>query len=626
MRKRVAVGMVVALAMVTVGLAESNSNVVVVTATRTAKGVEDIAASVDVMSREQVEQEAAVNVDELFRRVGGVDLQGSGMPGAAIKLNMRGLTPGFQSKRVLVLMDGRRINEQYQGNAEFALLPADGLERVEVLRGPASALYGSGAMGGVIQLFSLRGRDVVGEDGGDHAAMVRQASGTHDTHHLQFWQGGVMGATDYFVNGSFVETDGYLQNSDGSDRDWQAWRLGGNMGWATGEESELRAFAGIYHGRGLDNNSLRTAEKDYEQLDWMWNWDSNRDAQLVLRAWRNADEDTYEWVYPGTGVYDQETLGAEAQQSLWLGDRNLLTAGLEVREESVDIDEVTGPINESTSVVGAYLQDEIIVNEALDLSVGVRYDNTGGYGEEWSPRAGAVLHPCEKMDIYGSINIAHRAPGLSDRFVMQQFNDMLFVGNPDLAPETLTAYEVGARVRPGDRVQLSLALFRNDMDDSFDFTLDPDGVFRVRNVTESRTQGAEASFSVRLCKRATLFGNWSYTEGVYEESAGDPRIEDHQLAYLAPNKGALGLDIEGLGRTSHSLICRYVGRRYGDATNTEANRMDDYAVADWRGRYHATENLDLTLNVNNIFDTTYEDFPGVEQPGTVVMAGVEGRF
>jgi len=612
------------MAMATGGLAESNT--VVVTATRTARGVRDIAGSVDVMPREQVEQEAAVNVDELFRRVGGVDLQGSGMPGAQIKLNMRGLTPGYQSKRVLVLMDGRRINEQYQGNAEFSLIPADGLDRVEVLRGPASALYGSGAMGGVIQLFSRRGRDMVGEEDGDHATKVRVASGSHDTHHFQFSQGGVMGETDYFVSGSFVETDGYLQNRDGSDRDWQAWRLGGNLGWATGEDSELRAFAGIYHGRGQDDNSRRTAEKNYQQFDWTWGWDANRDAQLVLRAWRNADEDTYEWVYPGTGLYDQETLGAEAQQSLWLGDRNLLVAGLEVREESVDIDEVAGRIDESTSVVAAYLQDEIIVCESVDLSAGVRYDNTGGYGEEWSPRAGAVWHPCDRLDVYGSVNIAHRAPGLSDRFVMQEYNGMLFVGNPDLDPETMTAYEVGTRIRPCDESEFSLAVFRNDMDDSFDFTRDPDGVFRIRNVTESKTQGAEASFRARLCEHATLFGNWSYTEGVYEESAGDPRIVDRQLAYLAPNKGALGLDVKGLGPTSHTLLCRYVGERYGDATNTEDNRMDDYVVADWRGRYHATDNIDLTLNINNIFDTTYEEFPGVEQPGTVVMAGIEGTF
>jgi len=615
-------GLIVMVASVV--LAESNT--VVVTASRTGRGVADVAGSIDVVSREQVEQAAAVNVEELFRGVGGVDLQGSWMPGAQIKLNMRGLTPGYQSKRVLVLMDGRRINEQYQGNAEFALIPADGLDRVEVLRGPASALYGSGAMGGVIQLFSRRGQDVTGEDDGDHATGIRVASGTHDTLHMQLWQGGVMGDVDYFVNGSYVETDGYLQNNDGSDRDWQAWRMGGNLGWATGESSELRAFAGIYHGRGRDNNSLRTAEKNYQQLDWTWDWDASRDAQLVLRAWRNADEDTYEWVYPGTGYYDQETLGGEAQQSLWMGDRNLLTLGLEVREESVDIDEVTGPIDESSSVVGAYLQDEIIVSEAVDLSAGVRYDNTGSYGEEWSPRVGAVLHPCERMDIYGSMNIAHRAPGLSDRFVLQEFNGMLFEGNPDLDPETLTAYEVGTRLRPCDRSQLSLAFFRNDMDDSFDFALDPDGVFRVRNVTESRTQGVEASFRARLCSHATLFGNWSYTEGVYEESTSDPRIVDRQLAYLAPNKGALGLDVKGWGRTSHTLLCRYVGRRFGDATNTEENRMDDYVVADWRGRYHATEHIDLTLNVNNIFDTSYETFPGVEQPGTIVMAGVEGTF
>lgn len=621
--KRFWIGWFVVYVLVLAGYAATNE--VVVTASRTTRRVEDIAASVDVLERDTVAMESAISVDELFRSVGGVDLQGSGLPGAAVKLNMRGLTPGYQSKRVLVLMNGRRINEQYQGNAELALLPADGIARIEVLRGPASALYGSGAMGGVIQVVSLRGCDMVGTGDGAHVSTLRLAAGSHDTQHVRCGQGGVWRAVDYFVSGSYVSTGGYLQNRDGTDRDWEAWRLGGNMGW-TGDRAELRVFSGFYRGKGRDDNSLRTVAKNYQQVDWTWEWNRRREAQLLVRAWRNADEDTYEWVYPGTGFYDQNTLGAELQQSLWVGDRHLATAGVELREESVDIDEVSGPIDESTSVVAGYVQDEVILNEAVEASAGIRYDNTGGYGDTWSPRVGVVWHLCNRLDFYGAVNVAHRAPGLADRFVQQEFNGMLFVGNPDLEPEMLTAYEVGARVRPTRRLRLRLALFRNDMDDTFDFTRDPDGVFRIRNVTASRTQGVEAALRVGLTARTSFFGNWSYTEGVYEAAAGDPRIIDRRLAYLAPNKGAIGLSIERLGRTSHTLLCRYVGARYGDALNTAANRMDAYVVADWRGRLHATEQLDLTVNLNNIFDTSYEEFPGVKQPGAFLMVGVEGRF
>jgi outer membrane cobalamin receptor len=449
---------------------------ILVTATRTRKRASDVPASARVLDGDSVRAENVVNVDELFRDVSGVDLQASGFPGSAVKLNLRGLTPGYQSKRVLVLVDGRRQNDAFQGNVEFALLPADAIGRIEVVKGPGSALYGSGAMGGTISIVSRRGALTP-------VTEILAEMGQHGTQRVRAQHGWKPGALDYFVSASHVETDGYTQNSDGTARDWSAQNLAANVGYELGRDAEVRGFVGTYAGKGTDENSERETRRDYQAARTVWRWDRDRAAELRVLVYRNAERTAYDWKYPGEGIYRLRTLAADLQQSLWVTDGHLASLGGELRRESVDIDEVAGPIDEATGLGALFVQDEIYLCDTLQVTCGLRHDYNGDYGGEWSPRAGILWRPVAAVDVFVSAARAHRAPGLSDRFVNVEFSGNRFEGNPDLDPETLTAYELGARLRPAQAVSLELALFYNDLSDSFDFILEPDGVFRARNVT-----------------------------------------------------------------------------------------------------------------------------------------------
>jgi len=591
----------------------------VVTATRTQKAILDIPAAVLIMDRVALRSGSAISVDELFKTVPGVDLQGSGFPGSAIKLNMRGLTPGYQSKRILVLVDGRRINDQYQGNVEFALLPADSIERIEVFRGPASALYGSNAMGGVINIITRRGTKIP-------VTGVKVTGGSHDTWHTRLMHGYKTDKLEYFVSGSWVDTAGYMDNSDGTDRDWTAYNVIGNAGVQLGTDSELRMYLGTYGGRGTDESSDRKARKDFEHLSYSLKWDEERDARLTVRLYRNGDEHEYDWKYPGSGLYKQYTLGSEIQQSLWVSDRNLVTLGVDGRRESVDINEVTGRIDKHTSVAGFYAQNEIYLTDFLQITTGLRDDYNNDYGSEWSPRVGLLWRAGEDTDVFSSVNRAHRAPGLSDRFVRTEFEGNLFEGNPDLEPETLTAYEIGVRQRLASRAAAELTMFHNDMKDSFDFMLDEDGVFRIRNVTRVVTRGVESLLRYRIADELTGFLSYSFTDGSYEDFPADPRVEGNRLAYLASDKVGFGVDYARGSGLLCALHGRHVGPRYGDARNTSENRMHSYVVLDWRTRVPVSEYAQLIVNVDNLLDKTYRDFPTHDMPGRTFMAGAEVSF
>ena len=591
----------------------------IITATRTDKTIRDIPSSAEIMNMEGIRMSNVLTLDELFKQAAGVDLQGSSYPGARIKLNMRGLTPGFQSKRVLVLMDGRRVNDEYQGNVEFALIPVNGIERIEVIRGPASALYGSNAMGGVIQIFTRKGQKTP-------LTIISAEAGSDNTQNYTVSHGAIVGAIDYFLSAGHVQTDGYTDNSDGTDRDWRALNAHLNTGLAIDDSSEIRLNAGGYSGSGTDEEADREADRDYQMLTYTLNAGRPGKAGLIVRAYRNGTSDTYNWKYPGKGVYDQETLSADIQQSLWMGERNHIVLGGEVRRESVDINEVSGPINEETDTTGVFVQDEILFGSSLKITAGLRNDYNSDFDGAYSPRLGMLWKTSDNSEVFTSVNRAWRAPGLSDRFARVQYMGMTFEGNPDLDPETLMACEIGMRHRQQDSMKTGITFFYNDMEDSFDFIIDPDGVFRSRNATRMTTLGMEAEFQYFFAPDISIAANYSFMEGKYKEFDSNPAVEGNQPAYLAPHKAGLQADFVCPLGNSHSIRWRFVDSRYGDAQNDTANEMDDYMTVDWRTRIPMTDNMDITLNVNNLFDEEYQEFPEFNQPGRTFMAGAELRF
>jgi outer membrane cobalamin receptor len=591
----------------------------VVTATRTVRPVWDVPASVEIIDLDTVSAATAIQLDELFKTVNGVDLQGSGFPGAQIKLNLRGLTPGYQSKRVLVLVDGRRVNDAFQGNAEFALLPAAGLARIEIVRGPGSALYGSSALGGVINIVTRRGATEPGRT-------LRLAAGEHGTLQARVDDGGSSGGTDWFVSLQGVDTDGYARNPDGRRRDWQARTLSANVGRRIGEAGALRAFFGGGHAEGLEENADRETDTDYQQVRYRAVWDAAREADFSAQVYRNAQRDVFDWIYSGRGIYRTETLAAELQQSLRLGRRHRVTAGAEARREAADVDDVSGSIDEHDTVTGAYAQDEITLAPGLHGTLGVRCDRNADYGTAWSPRAGLVAALGTGSELFASVSRAHRAPGLSDRYVDVEYDGRRFEGNPALRPETLTAYELGARRRVAGSVEVEVTGFYSALDDAFDFLLEPDGIYRIRNVTRSEVGGVEAALRWRARSWARLYLQGAWTDGTYDAYPADPSVAGNTLAYLAREKAGAGVDLI-LGRAGrHGLSARYVGKREGDAQNSAENRLDAYSVLDWRSRVPAGHGIALTLNIDNVLDADYADFPGQRQPGRFVMAGVEVVF
>jgi vitamin B12 transporter len=588
-----------------------------VTATRSEYPVMRVPATVDTVSAEAIALEQAGTVDEALRDIPGVNIQGGGFPGEEVSVGMRGMTTGYQSKYVLVLVDGRRMNDAFMGAAEFALLPLDAVEKVEVVKGPTSSLYGSAAIGGAIQVFT--------EEGGDPFTRFAASGGSYGIQSYRLTHSGAMGAADYFVAMSHVETDGYMNNADGTDRDWRGDNVIGSMSMDAGSDVHLRVQAGCTFGHGKDDNSKRDAQRDFQSVSGTWK-PSAGDSETRAIVYRNGSFDLYDWSYPGEGRYRQETLAAEVSHSRKLGESNRVLFGFEARRESVSVRDVTSRIIESAGTGAAYVQDEVSLGRGISLLAGLRQDMGEGQSSATSPRAGLVWAPDESLEIYAAAAAAHRAPPLSDRYVNVVYNGYLFEGNPDLRPEQSFSYELGCRSRPARAVRIAGALFDTRSWDSFDFMLEPDGVFRNSNVNRIRTYGAEFEMRASMPGGFESFVSASYTEGEYESLDADASAEGNRLAYLAGERAAIGLEWSGGKAGRHMLRCRYTGPRYGDAQNTDENRMADFWTVDVRSRVPLSTHADLTLRVNNLFDEKYREFPAFDQPGMIMVAGVEVTF
>lgn len=595
----------------------------IVTATRIQKNPLDLPATIEILDAVDLRMGGALSAGELFKYLSGIDLQGTGVPGSAVRLNLRGLTPGYQSERILVLEDGRRINDAYQGNVEFGLMPVQDIERIEVLHGPASALYGSNALAGVVNIISRKG-------GAEAYNSVSSTAGSFSTFDVNLAHGWQKGALDWFVTGSHLETAGYLKNSDGSQRDWDSRNFTGRLGWEAGDKSRVRAHSGYYTGRGTDEASDRKTTKDFQALELQHDWKQGEDDELLLRVFRNFENTEYDWKYPGLGLYKQFMHGAEMQQTLRWGERQQLIVGGEVRRDRVQIDEVAGEIRERSTYSAIYAQDEVKVTPDWLLTAGLRLDANEDFASALSPRLGLLWRPASATEIFGSFNRAHRAPALSDRYVRVLYMGMEFQGNPDLDPETLQAYELGVRHRFSPALGANFSGFFNEMEDSFDFVRQEDGVFRNENVTESWTGGLETALHWRASDSVRLTINYSFTDGEYEKyqelSPFSPPIEGKRLAYLARHKGGVLLRYAPPSGPQMQVGGRYVGERFGDAQNSPPRAMGDFIVADLGGRVPLLKGIWATFAVDNVFDRVYREYPDYEQPGRMVRGGLNWIF
>lgn len=565
----------------------------VVTASLEREERQDIPGSVTVIDREEIRDRQATEILEVLRTVPGLDIVQSGSPGKVVSLFSR----GAESDQTLVLWNGMKLNDPFFAGFDWAFMPTDGVDRVEVVRGPFSSLYGSEAVGGVVQVFSAR------QDGGG----VRLEGGSDSYGRLGVAWGSEIGSTRVDVSGHLRQGDGAADNDF-----YDGQSVMTRVAWAPDRDSQLGLIVrltdsevGIPVASGVET-PRRRQESDSVQLALPYEvaigrWQVSAAATSLQSDFRFTDPDAVFSLNrtdaERTGVRGVATYRGESDYWFAIG------ADWDEDEVSNDSNFGVNLENESRSNYSFFGE----VQKAwgpVRLDLGIRQDEDEYFGGEVSPRIGVLTDIGGSIQLFANYGEAFRAPSLGELFFP-------FFGNPDLEPETSESVELGVRFDT-ERWGGQLAYFDNE----FDNLIDSDPLtFIATNIGRAETSGLEVEIEYRHgMTQIRLNATFLDTENLATGESLLRRPEESGSLWVAVRPGEL----------TFSLVGRFVGDREDlDPVTFSRVANEDFFIADLGATWQASSTVAPYARIGNLLDEEYEEVLGFPSPGRSLVIGLE---
>ncbi len=591
---------------------------VVVTASRTAQSIDETLAPVTVITREDIERKQASSVTELLATVPGVNISTSGGLGSRSSISIRGTT----SKQTLVLVDGQRINSATSGEANFQYLDPSQIEKIEVVRGSRSSLYGADALGGVIQIFTRNGK-------GKPSLTVRAGTGSRSTNELGVNYGGTVDRTRFFLGANLYETTGYNFTNEngttqsGANLDDDAYRNKSLSASLTHQfESGMEAGAKLSHRQGKNEYDSSTTAYYHQQFkasifDTYLSIPVNDIFVAKLEAGYSNNETT-EYVSGNKG----DLFGTSRVSAAWLNDiswsdTQLLTTGVDYYKDKIDTTSQfansTGKKEDSRYNYAAFVQNQSSFNNS-DLSVGLRSDKNEAYGTNVTGNISWGIELPKGMRLIASYGTAFRAPTFNDLYFPETVYspgskyEYKYIGNPNVKPEKSKNIDLELRGR-FNSLSWSVAMFQNDIKDLIGTETKADGFNTPTNVNKARIRGLELSLKTR-------FAEWDIDTSF---TALDPENRETGKVLAKRPKQEFALDTSRtIGKFSLGGTVRAQSDSYTSSSNKE--ELAGFTTLDLRTSYQFDRELKGELKVVNLLDKEYQTNKGytAEPRGTYV--------
>ena len=550
---------------------------VFVTATRTPVPVAESSASVEVITREELERLPAADIADVLRMRAGVEIARTGGPGQQTSVFLR----GSDSNHVLVLIDGMRINPATVGTAAVQNIAPGMIERIEVVKGPRSTLYGSDAIGGVINVITRRGAAVTpqlelgtGSFGTQTASLAAGATGAH----------GELSLAGFMVDSSGFPT----RRGDTTDRGYR--NLSANVAASTtvgAADFSLRAW----HASGTSEYSdffVTPVDQDFENSSVALQVSGEPADGWRTRAMLGHAIDAIRQNQSPDRLHTRRWQ-LDWQNDLAIGDRHALTAGVLLQSEQARSESYGLGFDHATGMRLAYLQDQITAGRHRLLLAG-GYTDHDSFGAHATWNAEYAIQAGPDTSLWLAAGSAFRAPDATDRYG--------YGGNPALAPESSRSAELGFRHRAGPRHQFSLVAFRTEIDDLIQYVVTDQASFagENRNVDRARIDGAELA--------------WHYTDGPWRARAAltlqGPRDLEMNERLLRRAGESLTVSLaRSFGPHLLALDVLAAGKRRDYGQPSPAT-LDAYLVASLSARVAVARHWTLTARLENLLDEQYE--------------------
>ena len=573
--------------------------VVVVTPTKNPRRLSETTTAITVISREQIEARKAFDVTDILRQVPSLNLVQSGSRGKIANVFLRGASPS----QTLVLIDGLRVNSPSFGAFDFGTLPIDNIERIEVLRGPQSGLYGADAIGGVINIITRRGVGPLRTGG-------RLEIGNDGTNRQTFSARGETGQNRIAFAATRLNSNGIRQNDDyrnlaASLRFDRAIGTKSNLAFITRfEDAKLGVPGQIF---GLDPNERADPRSLFGSLQFTRDGAKRRDKislGLFDKDLRDEDPTNTGDTFFGSSRIRDKVQTLEAQSAFLLG-KHTLTAGAELRRQRARISGESnfGPNNYEgkTSTRAAFIQDELQTGKT-SLALSGRYEDNSQFGNDLNGRFSVARKVAANSRIKAAVGTGFQAPTVDQLYSP-------FGGNVNLQPVENTTFEIGLEqdLPRGGRAELNLyrSRFRN--------LVGFDANFTAINVDRARAEGLEVSLNQPFGKGFRLVANGGLLSINSTQQRNILRRPKYTAAAdLIYRKGKAEFDLGVISR----------GRSY-DVGQTGAAIFGGYSRFDLAASYGVRDNVRVYARLNNIFDREFQEIVGYPTPGRQFVVGVQ---
>jgi vitamin B12 transporter len=579
---------------------------IIVLASRLQQTAAETGTSISVLEREDLELLGFSFAVDAIASLPGVTVNQNGAFGGVASVRIRGAS----SAQTLTLINGVPVNDASApgGGFDFARLDTANIERIEILRGPQSTLWGTDAIGGVVSITTRQPEPgLAGNlflEGGSFDTLRGGASigGANDTGEFR------LAATRQDTDGiSKADEDNGNREEDGFESDTYTLRLGLNLPaeakltadvlW-TEADNEFDSFSFGAQGSVADGDELSNTQELTGNLSLSLPLLDGRLNNLLLVGYSDIERENF------TNGVSAFSSGGERQLYRYQGNLALdrthsFAFGVE-REETERADQ-------DTTIDGAFLLYEFSPGDALTLTAGVRRDDHDEFGAETTARLAVAYALNDAVVLRGSWGEGFKAPTL---FQTTFFCCGAVAPNPNLVPETSESFDLGIDWR-GDRASISATLFRQDTEDLIDFSFVAGG---YENIAEVESTGAELAMEYRLTNALTASLNYTWLDS--EDGNGEP------LARLPEHVADLTLALAPSDRWSAAMLVRYNGRE----DDTDGTELDSWTRVDLTGRYQLTQTVELYGRIENLFDADYQQILGFGTPDRSATVGVRYRF
>ncbi len=576
-----------------------------ITANRRLQELNQSLAAVTVITKKEIENTQATNISELLKRVPGLSIQNSGGRGKATSVHLR----GTNSSHVLVLLDGVKIGSATLGSVSFEDIPVDTIERIEVVRGPRSALYGSEAIGGVIQIFTKKG------GAGFHPAVTIRA-GSHKAKGVDIAVSGGKNSSWYQLNAGSEKTDGfdsrYLKfgqpdtetDKDGYRREHVSLGLGHQFANHAAMQMNLQQSKG--------RNEFDGSGNDY--ADYKHQLVSGKlqiplglktKAQLQLGQSRD-DSDSSSSGFVST--FNTKRNIASLQLERTLGASGALIGGIDWQKDKIDTSiAYTKNSRRNTGVFASY-QNRF---NKFDIEASARQDDNQQFGKKTTGSFAVGYHLNNGTRLSVSYGTAFKAPTFNDLYYPES---QYSVSNPNIRAESSKNLEFGIQGSLAS-ANWGVSLFQNKVDNLISWAPRADGKWSPSNIDQAKIEGLEASYSANL-------GQWKIdSSAAFMNAKNDKGKYKGKYLRYRPKK-ILNLEISRhLGRWNIGSGIHAESGRYTNQENSDS--LAGFATLDVRAEYAVAKNWSVGVKLANALDKKYETNKGYNQDGINAMLSIK---